>query len=505
MKKALIIILTFICAAVAAQPSSRHLYYDKLTDTYLCTIPKDSFRTMKGALLPDNTAQIEYTFLPIVQIKGNFGYEYSKGTVTVEMPDDTESQYELYAKIKWRGGTTNATNKHKRNYSIKFLNDKDKKQDRKFFGLRNDNHWILDAGQMDRSRVRNRIANNLWADFARKPYYYDQEPKARTATRGEFVELFLNDEYRGIYCLMENIDRSQLKLMKYDDDGIHGQLWKGGGTKNANMWNYTEPDNYDEAWGGLETKYPDIDDVCPTDYSTIYNFVKFVADATDEDFDAHITEYIDMPAVVDYFVMVYTLAGIDNYAGKNMFWACYDKQTDKKLTIVPWDLDCTVGNHFNPDSLNAWEIQPTTHTDEYWALNLFYRLDSRNVAGFSDQCRARYNELRDTHFSTKSLIKRYTEAMDRLADAGAYKRDSVKWSGDSDLFYRTLSYETERQDIADWLTVRLQTIDNYGFPTGIRPVIRTESRDNKLYNLNGQRINAPVKGINIINGKKFIR
>ncbi|WP_249113423.1 MULTISPECIES: hypothetical protein [Prevotella] len=38
-------------------------------------------------------------------------------------------------------------------------------------GMRKDKDWILDAGQADVFRLRNRIATELWNDFARKKVY----------------------------------------------------------------------------------------------------------------------------------------------------------------------------------------------------------------------------------------------------------------------------------------------------------------------------------------------
>lgn len=69
------------------------------------------------------------------------------------------------AKVKWRGASSNAADKHKRNYKIK-LN-----AEQSFLGMRKDKDWILDAGQADVFRLRNRIATELWNDFARKKVY----------------------------------------------------------------------------------------------------------------------------------------------------------------------------------------------------------------------------------------------------------------------------------------------------------------------------------------------
>ena len=158
--------------------------YDSRTKTYLISVPKD-YHILN---LP---SEVSTTFLPIVKIEGNFGYEYSSGIVSVYMPDE-EDKTAMKANIKWRGGTTNSSDKHKRNYKIQF------EENQQFFGLRNDNNWILDAGQADLFRLRNRIATEIWNDMAHKPYYSNNEPEVLSGVRGRMVELFLNDEYRGI-------------------------------------------------------------------------------------------------------------------------------------------------------------------------------------------------------------------------------------------------------------------------------------------------------------------
>ena len=117
-----------------------------------------------------NTIMYAQNALPIIKLTGDFGYDYQEGTVSI-IYSDGSSDNNLSARIKWRGGTTNAEGKHKRNYKIKFS------EDHSFFGMRNDNNWILDAGQADIFRLRNRIATELWNDFATKPYFIDQEPK----------------------------------------------------------------------------------------------------------------------------------------------------------------------------------------------------------------------------------------------------------------------------------------------------------------------------------------
>lgn len=495
--------------------TNRTLCYDKLTKSYLCSVPETTFDDGSIERFTCDTATINFTFLPIVRLHGTFGYDYSEGSVDVIMPDGTTSTLLMPAKAKWRGGTTNVEGKHKRNYHIKFIDDKGKKKDRKFFGLRNDNNWLLDAAQIDMSRVRNRVATDLWNDFATKPYYFGKEPKALTGTRGQFVEVFLNDEYRGIYCMTENIDRSQVKVKKYTEnaDGtvtIHGQLWKGKTWEYSGLWNYGDYDNTSDTWGGLELKYPDIDDVNPTDWSTMYDCARFFTDCTFEDFILHRDEYVDMPVMIDYYMLITLLCAIDNHTGKNMFWLCYDTKEDKKLTPAVWDLDCTVGQFWDPANPRDDMVSPDNICyDYFWGLKPLFVSDSLDVNNYREQREARWKELRQTFFKEDALVKRYSDYMLMLGKAGAYRREKQRWDGDSDIAGRNFDFDAELTYIKDWLHRRLEVLD-VQFPfcpypdDGISD-ITIDKTNPRIYTIQGMRVPYKSKpGLYIKNGKKII-
>ena len=352
--------------------------------------------------------------LPKVYLTGFFGYEYQEGTFTLILPDGT-SKENLKSTIKWRGGITNSEEKHKRNYKIKFDTDQ------QFFGFRKDNNWILDAGQADLFRLRNRIATELWNDIASKPYYADQETDVFTGVRGQVVEVYLNDEYRGIYCLTECMDRKELKLKKFDKKTgeIHGGLWKSESYGSALMWDCPNTyDNKSETWDVFEVKYPELDDVEETDYSTLWNAINFVANSSDEEFENHVEEYFDIPVIIDYYIFLHALNAFDNI-GKNMYWAVYDKAKDKKLTLAVWDLDATVGAKW----LGDWS---SPEYDMNLNLNLIVRLKQLNVDNFNEKANNRYYELRSSHLSTQNLIQRYNNYYELIKNSGAAQREEQK-------------------------------------------------------------------------------
>ena len=409
------------------------------------------------------------------------------------MPDGTKKE-NMASRIKWRGGTTNAEGKHKRNYKIKF------QEDQQFFGMRKDNNWILDAGQADLFRLRNRIATELWNDIASKPYYADQEPDVLTGVRGQVVEVYLNDKYRGVYCLTECMDRKQLKLKKFDKNTseIKGGLWKSESYGVSLMWHTVPYDNKSETWDAFEVKYPELDDVEETDYSTLYNAIDFVANSSDEEFRQHVHEYFDIPVIIDYYIFLYTLNAFDN-VGKNMFWAVYDKTKDKKLTPAVWDLDATVGAKW----LGDWSSPEFNMNIN---LNLIVRLKELNVEDFNDNVNKRYHLLRSNQLSTESLIERYSNYYKLLEKSGAAQREEETWSRDTDVNGEEINFEKEIEYIKDWIARHMAYLDNniFQLDTKITTVSFNNSNTHQIFNLKGQKVKTMEKGVYINNGKKYI-
>lgn len=529
--------------------NGKHIIYDKQNDTYMACIPEDAFgKDYKAIILLDiasdwsdlsidgtqiaysytfkqvegnklysiharkgnkkiNT-KITFTFLPLLVLQGSFGYDYAQGNMSLYSSDATEPTISLI-KAKWRGGSTNTADKHKRNYKIKSINFKGKSQDISLLGMREDNNWIMDAGQIDLFRLRNRIATEIWNDFATKPYYASKEPKAKSGVTGKVVEVILNNEYRGIYSLTEAMDRKELKLKKYDDKNqeFHGQLWKVSSWDKATFWDIDKDyDNTQETWHAFETKYPDIDDVNPTDYSPLYEAIDFVANSNDEAFKKEVGDYFDIPVLIDYQLFQETLKPVDNN-GKNMYWGIYDVAKSKKLTLAIWDLDASVGQDWHCSTpLHPDYVLPNTDLGVKDGFNLYHRLSSLNVDNYNEKVASRYQELRKTYFSEENLISRYQGYYDMLVKSGAASREECKWSKDSDIGGYPLNFKSEIEYIKNWIINRLNYLDTNQFPisTNISEIHQKEYLSPKTtYNMLGQKVGASYQGLKIKNGKKF--
>ena len=413
------------------------------------------------AMLGDSliTGSITFTWLPIVELFGEFKKSYTYGDVIVNEPDSAYAE-PLLAKVKTRGIATNVPGKNKRNYRIKFVNEEDStKENHRFFGLRNDNCWILDAGQMDFLRVRNRVSTDLWLDMARRPWYSDTLPNARNGSRGQMVEVMLNGEYRGIYNMCEPIDRKQMKLKRYDEENreFHGELWM------AYTWSRTvtmsDPAKRSSKvyWDGFELKYPDYDEIHRANWTTLENAVWF-AKRADESLSLRTDSmgyYFDVPVMQDYFIFITALQALDNES-KNIFYACHDIADHPRLTMAPWDLDICLGQSYSPKVARDEKVAPERQLD--WVFHLpmitmWHTMDYHNEVVY------RYRELRETVLNTDSLVNRYRSAIENLEECGAAAREEGRWSEDSDLAGKTLDLSEEMDYVEDWIRRRMAYLD----------------------------------------------
>ena len=412
-----------------------------------------------------------FSCLPLVQIysESNIGSVYNQGGLIVTESSKPDSAEILHINIKIRGALSAGF--AKKPFAIK-LKDRDGQTsiDRSFFGLRNDNNWILDAMYVDPARMRNRVATDLWNDFSAKPSYYSAEPDMVNGTRGSFVEIFINDAYQGLYCMTEKIDRKQLKLKKLQDETspptIRGVLYKGkswtSGTLGGNMyWDgvahtlSTSYSNSSISWNGFEVKYPKLDDGEPIDWKPLVDAITVSSYLTsDVNFRARAVTHFDLPVFLDYYLFIELMLASDNQ-GKNTYLSAYDKTNSSRITVTPWDCDGTWGRRWDGSSgvTGANQNFDTFLTAyEHAQNNLFLRLKSLDLNDYMNSLKNRYRELRGNYFSYESLMGRFEQYYQLFEKSGAIPRERSKWG--------TSIWVNEMTFLSNWITTRLRYLDN---------------------------------------------
>ncbi len=392
--------------------------------------------------------ELIFTTLPIIQIFTDseiVNEPKSIATIIINNPYyyidyETSREIESFIGIELRGGTALHYPKLSYGFELWTNNYGEEIKDLSLLGMRQDDDWILDGMFNDKMRMRNRISFDIWNSIT-KLYYTDEEPEALCGIRGKFVELFIDNEYQGLYCLNEKLDRKQLQLKEYDN-GVRGVLYKGKEweTGATTFISYTDTTT-DILWDGWEQEYPKPEEQIL--WSPLYNFVKFIVDSNDDEFKNNINKYFDIDNAVDYYIFLNFIKGVDN-RGKNTFLAKYDK--NDVFFCIPWDMDGTWGRNWD-SSISDYSGVLTN--------NLFSRLLSTNSNNFRTELKEKWELLIENELKFENIIARFEEYKDNFINSGALDRENKKWeNADVDL-------ESEFIMIKSWLKERIDYLDDY--------------------------------------------
>jgi len=424
-----------------------------------------------------SSGKIAFSCLPFVQLFSDttLNSTYALGRIIVSEPEKPDTAELLLANLKTRGAY--AAKLEKKSFSIKLKYENGLTAiDRSFFGLRSDNNWVLDAMGIDKARMRNRVSTDFWNDFSTRPYHASAEPKMVNGSRGQFVEVFINDSYYGLYCMTEKVDRKQLNLKKFIPATTNTSAVQRGALFKVDNWSFeslmgnTQSTYYkagqvvasyantSETWRSYAIKYPDLGDGEPIDWKIMHQAVVLCSDFTsDAVFKANVEKQFDIPEIRDYYLFLELILAADNQ-GKNMYFATYDQSVSPMLFIIPWDLDATWGRRWNGTSTATGPSQDfDTFVDKYVQAqsNLFKRLKKLNVGGFLDQLPIRYRELRGSHFDYNPIMRRFQNYHALFVKSGAMNREITRWAG----YSFAADIEFDLNFLSTWIATRINYLD----------------------------------------------
>ncbi len=321
--------------------------------------------------------------------------------------------------IHIRGNT--ARNYPKKAYSVSLVDNQGNDADIPLLGLRNDNSWILDAMYIDQARMRNRVCTDIWNSMNNVPYLAS-EPAALNGTRGYMTEVFLNNQYWGVYCLTEKVDRKQLQIKKKTGHMYQADDW----TPEVMFKGASAYSNASATWGGWEFEYPDLGDSPAPDWSYLSDFVKFVSTSSDSQFTSQIANKVYLSNIVDYFIFINVFAAHDNQS-KNTYFSFYDSSKDSKFFYTMWDMDATLGRYWDGSYVydNDRIIGGASNTNNN---NLINRLFTLNAGNFRQMVKDRWNMLKANQLSKAAINARIELYRAQLNNTNAFARERATWN-----------------------------------------------------------------------------
>ena len=358
----------------------------------------------------------------------------------ISVADADGNVIEMHAGFKIRG--TSSQQYDKKSYRVELWADETGAlmADTTFLGLRSDDDWNLEAMWAQPLRLRDKVANELWMEMYQLPYA-ESEPDALPGIRMVYADLFINEEYMGVYALTERMDRKQLGLRKYNGE-IRGVLYKGNGPGAPTFDTLPDYDNTMDTWDNYEWVYPNESDTA-INWNHLYSFTNFVMNASDNVFNSQYAAQFDKDNAVDYYLFINTLMAMDNM-GRNIFLARYKKSST--YMYLPWDLDAIWG-------LNTDGNQ--THVTGGLKSNGFYDrlMNDCTDNGFVASAQTRYNALRENILTTDHIMGLVQRQYDELVESGAYEREHEAWP-------QFTVDESQLNYLSKWLDDRFNYLDN---------------------------------------------
>ena len=401
-----------------------------LIDTYGVEIP-DEPRIPASMGIINNESGVNYIDDP---------FNDFDGSITIERRGNSS---------QWQGKTP---------YRFETVDDEGENSNVELLGMPAENDWVLYAPWQDKTMIRNVLTYQLSNEMG------------RYASRSRYVELYLNDEYRGIYVLMEKIKRdgNRVDISKLNPDEITGDDVTGGYILKFD-WFYTG-DNI----GGFESEfdnmiynyhYPKPSDIVPEQEAYIEEYInEFETIMMGTDYTNDSTGYPSMMNVesfVDFILLQELAKNVDAYRLSTYIYK--DKESiDNRLTAGPvWDFNHGFGNcdYGETWEVDNWLLEYNPEGGDQMAF--WWELLWEDLA-FQHKAAVRYTELRQTIFSEEHIYS----IIDSIADylGPAVDRNFARWPLLGNYiwpnYYVFDTYEEEIDYLKSWTAQRLAWMDS---------------------------------------------
>ena len=354
--------------------------------------------------------KIQITNLPLINIQTQniIDLNYENSIFSYINQKETNKKFISNSKIKVRGATTKYYDK--KPYRINFYSDRYTKETKiSFSKFYMGDSLILDALYRDSSKIRNLMSTELWNDIS--------NDFTEVKIYSEFIELFINNEYKGLYILTEPINKTKLNLNKSTDNDSSFII--------------------KSTLGQYEVKYPNDEKFFYRSIEITNTIIsEYLKNGTNSTYEV-IKNTFDLKNYVDIILFNCFINNLDNNLVQNVYY--YNGSLNsKKIFVHPWDMEWSFG--ITP--------QDNSRDSKIFDCTLIHP----NAPEINKLLIKRYKELRKTILTKKYFDNKLDKYLNEI-NKGAAKRDSDKWY--------EYDVEKEIEDIRIWIYNRLDYMDEY--------------------------------------------
>lgn len=302
--------------------------------------------------------------------------------------------------IEIRGSTSQQY--PKKSYGLETRDALGAKLNVSLLGMPSENDWILYGAYPDKTLMRNEITYDLFSKM--QPY----------SPRYVYCELVINNQYMGVYTLLERVkrDKDRVDIAKLDIDDNAGDSLTGGYIIKVDKLTGSSSTTWTSPYQPkVQFLYHDPEDTELTvpQLNYIRNYVTNFENTVYGPGFSHPTSgfraYIDVNSFIDFFLMQELGRTVDGYRSSSFMYKDKDSKGGKLSCGPMWDFNLSFGNADYCDAYDTtgWQynfatVCPTFTTEPpYW----WSRLLQDTV--YANQVKCRWTELRMGFFKTDSI------------------------------------------------------------------------------------------------------
>lgn len=367
--------------------------------------------------------------------------DYIHGTVVIR--DAEKESYNIVATSRmkgrgnssWNGSAPQGDYDSKNSYRLKF----DEKL--KLFGMgeKKNKDWVLNSNKFDLSGLRNWLVWDLANRMGTLPYVVESR----------WVQLYVNDEYRGMYTISEQVEAAGGRADVDDslpgpDKGYLVEMDFRGDSD-------TDPYFYINGYDSSVEFVIKSDITTDADVAFIQEYIQRCHNAIFSGNRAEMEELMDVNSLIDMYILEELSKDVD--AGRASFYL--QKDSGGKLYFTaPWDFDFGFGT-YGP-GIQYTGLVSDGETGCFWFSSLIQR------SWFRSAVLARMAELDNAFALTIEALSAKPEEIGKAADLNANfwnaygRRYHMYVSGNvsGDLY----SYQDHVDYLVYWTTARWETL-----------------------------------------------
>ncbi|MFZ1291267.1 MAG: CotH kinase family protein, partial [Melioribacteraceae bacterium] len=310
-------------------------------------------------LFSPNKVNFTSSNLPIVVINTNGKEIVDENRIIAEMGiifnesnnrnylSDDFNNFDGKITIELRGSSSMAY--PKKQYRLETIDSIGENLNVSLCGLPKENDWILNGPYNDKTLIRNFISYGL------------SNKLGRYASRTVFCELILNDEFQGLYILLETVKRdknrvniAELTNLENEGDELTGgyiiKIDKMDG-ENFDFW-------YSQYGTPYQFHYPKPDEITQAQKDYIKKYLNDFENIMFYNSENY-SDFIDVDSFIDHFIINEFCKNVDAYRLSSYLYKDQDIKNAKLFAGPIWDFNLTFGDAWNEEDLyrsDGWQV-----------------------------------------------------------------------------------------------------------------------------------------------------